>query len=98
IDMSTVSELLVPQYEKNPVSGNISSEVRDKIAKDVGADSLIYQTVEGLVKSIGLPKDNLCTACITGSYPTLWGKKLFEEAWKNHRKGIKGRTYEKMSC
>ena len=98
IDMSTVSELLVPRYEKNPVSGDISREVCDKIAKDVGADSLIYQTVEGLVKSIGLPKDNLCTACITGSYPTLWGRKLFGEAWKNHRKGIKGRTYEKMNC
>jgi len=98
IDMSTVSELLVPQYEKKPVSQNISDEVRAKIAKDVGADSLIYQTVEGLVRSIGLPKNNLCTACITGSYPTLWGRKLFEEAWKNHRKGIKGRTYEKMSC
>ena len=98
IDMSTVSELLVPRYEKKPVSGNISKEVRDKIAKDVGADSLIYQSIEGLVRSIGLPKNNLCTACITGAYPTLWGKKLFEEAWKNHRKGIKGRTYEKMSC
>jgi len=98
IDMSTVSELLVPRYEKNHVSGNISNGVCDKITKEVGADSLIYQTVEGLVRSIGLPKDNLCTACITGSYPTLWGRKLFEEAWKNHRKGIKGRTYEKMSC
>src|SRR3989338_8524307 len=98
IDMSTVSELLVPKYEKNPVSGDISREVCDKIAKDVGADSLIYQTVEGLVKSIGLPRNDLCTACITSSYPTLWGRKLFEEAWKNHRKGIKGRTYEKMNC
>ena len=98
IDMSTVSELLVPQYEKNPVSGNISNEVCAKIAKDVGADSLIYQAVEGLVKSIGLPKNNLCTACITGEYPTLWGKKLFKKAWENHRKGIKERTYEKMSC
>ncbi len=98
IDMSTVSELLVPRYEKNPVSGNVSREICDRIAKDVGADSLIYQSVEGLVRSIGLPKNNLCTACITGEYPTLWGKKLFQEAWKNHRKGVKGRTYEKMVC
>ena len=93
IDMSTVSELLVPNYEKKPVSGDISKETCDKIAKDMGADSLIYQTVEGLIKSIGLPKNNLCTACITGEYPTLWGKKLFKKAWENHRKGIKGRTY-----
>jgi amidophosphoribosyltransferase len=93
IDMSTVSELLVPQYEKKPLSGNISKAVCNKIAKGVGADSLIYQTVEGLVRSIGLPKNSLCTACITGEYPTPWGKKLFKKAWENHRKGIKGRTY-----
>ncbi|MCH8004397.1 MAG: amidophosphoribosyltransferase [Nanoarchaeota archaeon] len=93
IDMSTVSELLVPKYEKKPVSGDITKETCATIAKDVGADSLIYQTVEGLIRSIGLPKNNLCTACITGEYPTLWGKKLFKKAWENHRKGIKGRTY-----
>ena len=93
IDMSTVSELLVPQYEKKPFSGNVSRKICDKIAKDVAADSLIYQTVEGLVRSIGLPKNSLCTACITGNYPTQWGKKLFKKAWENHRKGIKGRAY-----
>jgi len=94
IDMSTVSELLVPRYEKNPVSGNISKDVCNKIARDAGAESLIYQTVEGLVRSIGLPKNNLCTACITCDYPTPWGQKLFKKAWENHRKGIKNRTYE----
>ena len=93
IDMSTVSELIVPQYEKKSLSGNISKKICDKIAKDVGADSLIYQTVNGLVKSIGLPKNSLCAACITGEYPTPWGEKLFKKAWENHRKGIKGRTY-----
>ncbi|HJN56939.1 MAG: amidophosphoribosyltransferase [Candidatus Woesearchaeota archaeon] len=93
IDMSTVSELLVPKYEKKHVSSNITKETCAKIAKDVGADSLIYQTVEGLVKSIGFPKDKLCTACVTGEYPTPCGKKLFKKAWKNHRKGIKERTY-----
>jgi len=93
IDMSTVFELLVPRYENKPVSGNISKETCQKIAKDVGADSLIYQTVAGLIKSIGLPKNSLCTACITGEYPTPWGEKLFKKAWKNHRKGVKERTY-----
>jgi len=94
IDMSTVSELLVPHFEKKPVSGNISKETCRKIAKDLGADSLIYQTIEGLVRSIRLPESKLCTACITGKYPTPWGKKLFKKAWRNHKKGIKGRTYD----
>jgi len=93
IDMSTVSELLVPKYEKKPVSDNISKETCAKIAKDLGADSLIYQTIEGLIRSIGFSNNNLCTACITGQYPTPWGKKLFNKAWENHKKGIKGRTY-----
>ena len=93
IDMSTVSELLVPQYEKKPISGSISKDTCAKIAKDVGADSLIYQTVEGLVRAIGLPGNSLCTACITGKYPTPWGKKLFNKAWENHRKGVKQRAY-----
>jgi amidophosphoribosyltransferase len=93
IDMSTISELLVPGYEKKPVYIDVSKEVCAKIAKDVGADSLIYQSIGGLRRSIGLPKNEICTACITGDYPTLWGKKLFKKAWENHRKGIKGRTY-----
>jgi len=93
IDMSTVSELLVPGYEKKPVSGDVSRELCNKIAKDVGADSLIYQSVQGLVKAIGLEGNSLCTACITGNYPTPWGKKLFLKAWENHRKGVKQRTY-----
>jgi amidophosphoribosyltransferase len=93
IDMSTVSELLVPRYEKKPNSGEISKETCAKIAKDMGADSLIYQSVEGLVKSIRFPKNKLCTACITGDYPTPCGKKLIKLAWDNFRKGKEGRTY-----
>ena len=93
IDMSTVSELLVPRFEKKPYSGEISKETCNKIAKEMGADSLIYQTVEGLVRSIGFPKNKLCTACITGEYPTPWGKKLISKAWYNYKHGIKERTY-----
>jgi len=94
IDMSTVSELLVPQYEKKPVKEDISEKTRAKIAKDLGADSLIYQTIPGLIKSIGLPKNKLCMACLNGDYPTSCGKMLFKKAWNNFRKGKKGgRTY-----
>lgn len=37
------------------------------IAKIIEADSLLYNTVEGLKQSIGLP--SLCLACYTGVYP-----------------------------
>ena len=93
IDMSTVSELLVPRYEGEPKKGEVSKQIVDKIAKDLGADSLKYQTTAGLVRSIGKPVKDLCMACITGEYPTPWGKKLYRKAWENYRKGIKERTY-----
>ena len=93
IDMSTVSELLAPQYEKKPIKEDISEKTCAKIAKDVGADSLIYQSMAGLVKSIGLPKSELCMACLNGNYPTCEGRELFKKAWENFRKGKKGRTY-----
>jgi amidophosphoribosyltransferase len=40
-------------------------EVRDFI----GADSLGYLSIEGLIRAIGLPKDTFCLACFTGDYP-----------------------------
>jgi len=93
IDMSTIGELLVPRYEKEPRTGNLQKNIVDSIVKDLGADSLIYQSVEGLIKSIGVPKKDLCTACVTGDYPTPYGKKLYRKAWENFRKGVKERTY-----
>tara|TARA_Y100000294_G_scaffold177139_1_gene201602 strand:+ start:106 stop:1659 length:1554 start_codon:yes stop_codon:yes gene_type:complete len=93
IDMSTISELLVPEYEKKPISENVSKKICAQIAKDLGADSLIYQTIQGLIRSIRLPGKELCAACINGNYPTPWGKKLFKKAWEDHGKKVKGRTH-----
>ena len=35
----------------------------------VGADSLGYLSLPGLVRAIGLPEDDLCNACFHGRYP-----------------------------
>ena len=35
----------------------------------IGADSLYYISLEGLVRAIGIDKDDLCTGCLTGVYP-----------------------------
>jgi amidophosphoribosyltransferase len=40
-------------------------EIRDFI----GADSLGYLSIEGLIESVGLPKEIFCLACFTGEYP-----------------------------
>jgi len=95
IDMSTVGELLLPQYEKELDPEKTSQKVLDKIAKDMGADSLIYQTISGLVRSIGLPSNDLCLGCLTGKYPTPCGRATYLKALKDFKSGKKSkRSYE----
>jgi amidophosphoribosyltransferase len=40
----------------------------EEIAREIGADGVIYNSVEDLEQAIGL--DDLCTACLKGEYPT----------------------------
>ncbi len=48
-------------YQKKIVNyDNFNEEMRQYI----GADSLKYQTIEGLINSIGLPKENICLDCL----------------------------------
>lgn len=42
----------------------------DEIQKFLGVDSLGYLSQEGLVSAVSFPKENYCTACFTGTYPT----------------------------
>ena len=39
------------------------------IEKDLGVTTLRYQTVDDMVKAVGLPRENLCLYCWTGKYP-----------------------------
>ncbi|MBN2536756.1 amidophosphoribosyltransferase, partial [candidate division WOR-3 bacterium] len=60
IDMMTRGEFIA---RRKPVR---------QIAREIGADALVYQTFEGLVRAVpgaGAPRD-FCTACFTGRYPT----------------------------
>lgn len=57
VDMATRRELIAAQKSV------------PEICKYVGADSLGYLSLDGLIKAVGLPKDNFCLACFTGDYP-----------------------------
>ena len=46
----------------------------EEIGKFIGVDSLAYNTQDNLVKAIGLPKNNLCMACLNEEYPTELGR------------------------
>lgn len=67
IDMSTRAELIAAQHPDT-----------EEIRREIGADSLTYQTMEGLTKAIGLPKEKLCTACLDKDYPTKITPNLYE--------------------
>ena len=41
------------------------SQIRDYLE----ADSLGYSSLDGLVASVGLPRNVLCLACFNGDYP-----------------------------
>lgn len=71
IDIPSRKELIA-----NKFSGN---DFEERIAKEIGANSVVFQTIDGLVNAFGIPKENLCLACLTGEYPTEYGKKRFKE-------------------
>jgi amidophosphoribosyltransferase len=77
IDMSTRDELIAPKYADLP-NGELSAEAQDRLARELGADSLRYLPVEALARSIGLAPNRLCLACVTGQYPTPTGQALFQ--------------------
>lgn len=57
VDMATRWELIAAQ--------KTIREIRDFI----GADSLGYLSIDGLIKAVALPRDIFCLACFTGDYP-----------------------------
>ena len=41
----------------------------EEIRERLGADSLGYLTIPGLVRAIGMAEPDICTGCLTGEYP-----------------------------
>jgi len=84
IDMATFSELIGVDKEN------------EEIAEIIGADSVTYQTIDDFVSAIGLNKDKLCLACLTGAYPTPLAQKLADEKKASYQKGSdeRKRIYE----
>jgi len=84
IDMSTYGQLIGSRHST------------EEIAKIIGADSVCYESIEGLVKATGFSRDQLCLACITGKYPTSLAQKIANEMRKRFLEGYEetGRLYE----
>jgi len=84
VDMATYGELIG------------STHTQEEIAKIVGADAVRYQSIDGLVRAIGLNKNELCLGCVTGEYPTPLAQKFADKMLERFKKGYKetGRIYE----
>ncbi|MEW5945722.1 MAG: amidophosphoribosyltransferase [bacterium] len=46
-----------------------SSRTIEEVQSHIGADSLRYLSIEGMIKSTGLDKSNFCLACFNNDYP-----------------------------
>ncbi len=57
VDLATRKELIA--------ANNTVEEIR----KLVGADTLGYLSLQGLLRAVGKPKSEFCVACFTGNYP-----------------------------
>jgi amidophosphoribosyltransferase len=57
VDMATRRELIAAQKSI------------PEICEFIGADTLGYLSIDGLIKAVDLPRDNFCLACFTGDYP-----------------------------
>jgi amidophosphoribosyltransferase len=90
IDMSTVSELFAPRFLQGP---RPTLEEQQRMAAELGADSLFYLPLEAVARCIGLDASKLCRACLTGRYPTPAGERLYQLALKQ-RNTLSGRVYE----
>ena len=53
--------------------GNRHRRSVDMVRDFVGADSLAYLSLDGLVAATGAPKDSFCRACFDGEYPVPVG-------------------------
>ncbi|RLF55998.1 MAG: amidophosphoribosyltransferase [Thermoplasmata archaeon] len=91
IDMKTFSELFAAPYQDRISEGVPEEGVAEEMARRLGADSLMYQSMEGLIRAIGMPRSELCTACLTREYPTPWGRRTDERAYREYlTKSAKG--------
>ena len=85
IDMATQWELIA------------SHKSIEEIRRHIGADSLAYLTIEGLMRAVAQPRNSFCTACFTGDYPMPvqleFDKLVFERVGRRGKREPVAATY-----
>ncbi|MFP4188791.1 MAG: amidophosphoribosyltransferase [Halobacteriales archaeon] len=75
IDMASRDELMA------------SERTVDEIRDEIGADSLEYLTVDDISEALDMSRDEMCTGCVTGSYPVDVEGEIYERATSGNRAG-----------
>lgn len=70
VDIASQRELLGLQYQ----GGTYRRRSAEEIAGIIGADSVGYLSLEGLVRATGRCQDEFCTHCLTGKHPIFDGQ------------------------
>ena len=85
IDMATQWELIA------------SRQGVEEIRAHIGADSLSYLAIEGLMRAVEQPESSFCTACFTGEYPMpvqlQMDKLVFERVGRRGKREPVGASY-----
>jgi amidophosphoribosyltransferase len=79
VDFPNEEELLAYRVARDETDVN---KIGAKVAAALGVEELHYNDVDGLAEAIGLPKESLCVACITGDYSKLGIEKPKKEEMK----------------
>ena len=102
VDMSTFDEIYATNFyhRYNPPAADtvgtlemvqsmtFTEDMLASMAADFGADSVKYLTKEAASRAIGLPLDQLCTACATAVYPTPCGTASSLAAYREYLKKL----------
>ncbi len=92
--MSTLGELFAPKFIPPGYKGEPDPDTLAAMARVLHVDSLRYLPVADLEPCLNVEGESLCVGCVTGSYPSTWGRKHMGCAKRNFKAGRAGRTYE----
>jgi amidophosphoribosyltransferase len=62
----------------------------EAVRRSIGADSLSYVSLEGLIAATEQPKNRLCTACFTGDYPIAIPDQVGKHVLEGIARGVAG--------
>lgn len=79
VDMASRDELIAAQKSV------------EEIEREIGADSLAYLSLDGLVRATGRPEAGFCDACLTGRYPVPIDENAGKFALENNSNGTDAR-------